>query len=166
MSSVGNFSLHMLSGAHAPEARKDVPTTSGSSELSLQLVAAAALINTVGQVLLTRRPEGVPFARYWEFPGGKLEENEIPEQALTRELQEELGIDTHHSCLAPIAFSSHAYPEVHVVLLLFACRIWSGTPKPCERQELAWVRPVRLLDWDLLPGSVSAAALLSDFLAP
>lgn len=128
-------------------------------------VSTVALIDPDGRVLLAQRPAARAFPGFWEFPGGKMEENELPEDALIRELREELGIETKHACLAPIAFSSYGYESFHALLLVFACRIWQGVPEGKEGQTLAWVRPARLLDHKLLPGSVHAAALLSDFLA-
>ena len=105
------------------------------------LVAAVALIDADGRVLLAQRPEGKSLAGLWEFPGGKVEPGETPEAALIRELKEELGIDTWKSCLAPLTFASHSYDEFHLLMPLFACRRWDGTPHPHEGQGLAWVRP-------------------------
>ncbi len=128
------------------------------------LVAAAALIDVDGRVLIARRPEGKAMAGLWEFPGGKVREGEVPEQALVRELREELGIDTRDSCLAPLAFASHAYADFHLLMPLYVCRVWRGTVTPLEGQELAWVRPPRLADYPMPPADVPLVALLRDFL--
>lgn len=128
------------------------------------LVAAAALVDVDGRVLLARRPEGKAMAGLWEFPGGKVQAGELPEQALIRELQEELGIDTRQSCLAPIAFASHSYADFHLLMPLFACRVWQGTVTPREGQELTWVRPPRLADYAMPPADVPLVALLCDLL--
>src|SRR5438105_9837022 len=107
------------------------------------LVAAAALIDVDGRVLLAQRPEGKSMAGLWEFPGGKVHAGETPEAALIRELKEELGIDTDARCLAPYTFASHAYPEFHLLMPLYVCRVWQGIVRPCEGQRLAWVRADR-----------------------
>ena len=130
----------------------------------LLLVSAVALIDADDRVLLARRPEGKPMAGLWEFPGGKLQEGETPEAALIRELAEELGIDTHESCLAPIGFASHAYYDFHLLMPLFVCRVWEGTPAPREGQELAWVRPNALRDYPMPPADVPLVAQLQDLL--
>jgi 8-oxo-dGTP diphosphatase len=128
------------------------------------LVAAVALVDIDGRILLARRPEGKAMAGLWEFPGGKVRAGEVPEQALVRELREELGIDTRDSCLAPLAFASHAYPDFHLLMPLYVCRVWRGTARPLEGQELAWVRPPRLADYPMPPADVPLVALLRDFL--
>jgi 8-oxo-dGTP diphosphatase len=128
------------------------------------LVAAAALVDPDGRVLLARRPEGKAMAGLWEFPGGKVQPGELPEQALIRELHEELGIDTRSSCLAPVAFASHSYPAFHLLMPLFACRVWRGRITPREGQELAWVRPARLGDYAMPPADEPLVALLRDLL--
>ena len=130
----------------------------------LLLVSAVVLIDADDRVLLARRPEGKPMAGLWEFPGGKLQEGETPEAALIRELAEELGIDTHESCLAPIGFASHAYDDFHLLMPLFVCRVWEGTPAPREGQELAWVRPNALRDYPMPPADVPLVAQLQDLL--
>lgn len=130
----------------------------------LVLVAAAALIDADGRVLLAQRPEGKSMAGLWEFPGGKLHDGESPEQCLIRELHEELGIDTRTSCLAAIACASHAYDEFHLLMPLFACRTWKGTPSGKEGQSLAWVRPVRLGDYPMPPADEPLVAILRDLL--
>lgn len=118
------------------------------------LVAAVALIDTDGRVLLAQRPEGKPMAGLWEFPGGKVEPGETPEAALIRELHEELGIDTWASCLAPLTFASHAYPDFHLLMPVFACRRWNGIPQPREGQTLAWVRAADLRSYPMPPADV------------
>lgn len=128
------------------------------------LVAAVALIDVDGRVLLARRPEGKTMAGLWEFPGGKLRPGELPEQALIRELREELDIETRDSCLAPFAFASHAYEDFHLLMPLYLCRVWQGTMRPLEGQELAWVRPPRLADYPMPPADAPLVALLRDFL--
>jgi 8-oxo-dGTP diphosphatase len=119
--------------------------------VKLVLVAACALIDPDGRVLIAQRPEGKSMAGLWEFPGGKVETGERPEQTLIRELNEELGIDVAEACLAPLAFASHAYPEFHLLMPLYVCRRWTGTAMARERQRLAWVRPNRLRDYPMPP---------------
>ncbi len=128
------------------------------------LVSAAALIDVDGRVLICRRPQGKSMAGLWEFPGGKVHEGETPEQALIRELHEELGIDTRQSCLAPLAFASHAYESFHLLMPLFACRVWRGTITPKEGQETAWVRPPRLGDYAMPPADEPLVAIIRDYL--
>jgi len=128
------------------------------------LVAAAALLDRDGRVLLARRPLGKKFAGLWEFPGGKVESGETPEAALSRELLEELRLDIRESCLAPLAFASHAYPDFHLLMLLYLCRGWDGTPAPVENQELVWITPARLGDYPMPEANRPLAALLRDFL--
>ena len=130
----------------------------------LLLVSAVALIDADDRVLLARRPEGKSMAGLWEFPGGKLHDGETPEAALIRELAEELGIDTHESCLAPIGFASHAYDDFHLLMPLFVCRKWHGDPEPREGQELAWVRPNRMREYEMPPADVPLVAQLQDLL--
>jgi 8-oxo-dGTP diphosphatase len=103
-------------------------------------------------------------AGLWEFPGGKVHSGETPEAALVRELQEELGIDTRQSCLAPVAFASHAYDDFHLLMPLFACRTWQGTPEGREGQQIAWVRPARLADYPMPPADLPLVAQLRDLL--
>jgi 8-oxo-dGTP diphosphatase len=130
----------------------------------LLLVAACALIDTDNRVLLARRPEGKKMAGLWEFPGGKLNPGEIPEHALIRELKEELGIDVAEACLAAFAFASHDYDRFHLLMPLFLCRRWKGTPAGLEGQALAWVRPNKLTDYDMPPADKPLIPLLRDFL--
>jgi 8-oxo-dGTP diphosphatase len=128
------------------------------------LVAACALIDIDGRVLLARRPEGKTMAGLWEFPGGKLQPGETPEAALIRELKEELGIDVSATCLAPFAFASHAYENFHLLMPLYLCRRWKGLPTPRENQTLKWVWPDKLPDYDVPPADKPLISLLRDFL--
>lgn len=128
------------------------------------LVSAVALIDTDGRVLLAERPAGKTLAGLWEFPGGKVEPGETPEAALIRELHEELGIDTWHSCLAPLTFASHSYDDFHLLMPLFACRRWGGIVQPREGQRLAWVRPDRLADYPMPPADLPLVPILRDWL--
>ena len=130
----------------------------------LLLVAACALVDIDSRVLLARRPEGKKMAGLWEFPGGKLNPGETPEAALIRELKEELGIDVASNCLAPFAFASHAYERFHLLMPLFLCRRWQGTPQPRENQALAWVRPDRLAEYRMPDADLPLVPLLRDFL--
>lgn len=128
------------------------------------LVAACALVDPDGRILLARRPEGKAMAGLWEFPGGKLNPGETPEAALIRELQEELGIGVAESCLAPFAFASHAYARFHLVMPLYLCRRWTGRPVGREGQALAWVRPEKLTDYPMPPADKPLIPMLRDFL--
>lgn len=128
------------------------------------LVAAVALIDPDGRVLLAERPAGKHLAGFWEFPGGKLHAGETPEAALIRELGEELGIDVEASCLAPFTFASHAYPEFHLLMPLYVCRKWRGIVTPREGQRLKWVRSARLADYPMPPADKPLVALLRDLL--
>ena len=130
----------------------------------LMLVAACALIDRDGRVLLARRPEGKWMAGLWEFPGGKLNPGETPEAALIRELKEELGIDISADCLAPFAFASHPYERFHLLMALFLCRRWKGIPRPREGQTLTWVRPERLAEYPMPPADKPLIPLLRGFL--
>lgn len=128
------------------------------------LVAACALVDADGRVLLAKRPEGRFLAGLWEFPGGKVEAGELPEEALIRELGEELGIDVSQSCLAPFTFASHSYEAFHLLMPLYVCRTWSGQPQSKEGQELAWVRPLRMNDYPMPPADEPLRAMLRDLL--
>ena len=128
------------------------------------LVSAVALIDPDGRVLLAQRPEGKSLAGLWEFPGGKVEPGETPEAALIRELHEELGIDTFTSCLAPLTFASHSYPDFHLLMPLFACRNWQGIPQGREGQRLAWVKPAALRDYPMPPADLPLIPILRDWL--
>lgn len=130
----------------------------------LLLVAACALVDIDGRILLARRPEGKKMAGLWEFPGGKIDPGETPEAALIRELKEELGIDVAAACLAPFAFASHAYEGFHLLMPLFICRRWKGTPTPRENQTLAWVRATKLTEYEMPPADKPLIPLLRDFL--
>ena len=135
-----------------------MPTTG----VDLRLVAAAALVDRDGRVLLARRPPGRTLAGLWEFPGGAVEDGETPEAALARELAEELGIRTATGCLAPFCFASHAYADFHLLLTLFVCRVWDGLPHGREGQELAWVEPRHLSRYPMPPANRPLAAMLRD----
>ena len=130
----------------------------------LVLVAAVALLDADGRVLLAQRPQGKAMAGLWEFPGGKIEAGERPEQALIRELGEELGIAVEEACLAPLSFASHAYPDFALLMPLFICRRWTGTPQPLEGQALRWVAPARLRDLPMPPADEPLIPVLMDLL--
>ncbi|MBS8224944.1 8-oxo-dGTP diphosphatase MutT [Vannielia litorea] len=132
--------------------------------MKVVLVAAVALIDVDGRVLLAQRPEGKSMAGLWEFPGGKVEQGETPEAALIRELHEELGIETWESCLAPLTFASHSYDDFHLLMPLFACRKWGGTPQGKEGQSLKWARANELRDYQMPPADVPLVAILRDWL--
>jgi 8-oxo-dGTP diphosphatase len=144
-----------------PEAER-LATPPGAKPLLL--VAACALVDTDGRVLLTRRPEGKKMAGLWEFPGGKLDPGETPEAALIRELKEELGIDVAANCLAPFAFASHDYEGFHLLMPLFVCRRWKGIPTARENQTLSWVRASKLTEYEMPPADKPLIPLLRDFL--
>lgn len=128
------------------------------------LVSAVALIDRDGRVLLAQRPEGKSMAGLWEFPGGKIEAGETPEVALIRELEEELGINTWESCLAPLTFASHSYESFHLLMPLFACRKWEGTPIAREGQTLKWVYPKDFRDYPMPPADIPLIPILRDWL--
>ena len=128
------------------------------------LVSAVALVDPDGRVLLAQRPEGKSMAGLWEFPGGKIEPGETPEHALIRELQEELGIDTWASCLAPLTFASHSYDTFHLLMPLFICRKWNGTPTPREGQVLTWVRAKDLRDYPMPAADIPVIPILRDWI--
>jgi 8-oxo-dGTP diphosphatase len=130
----------------------------------LVLVAAVALVDADGRVLVARRPEGKDMAGLWEFPGGKVGAGEMPEAALIRELAEELSLDVRESCLAAVACASHDYDEFHLLMPLFACRVWKGVPAAREGQELRWVAPARLADFAMPPADAPLVSLLRDLL--
>jgi 8-oxo-dGTP diphosphatase len=128
------------------------------------LVVACALVDADRRVLIAQRPEGKSMAGLWEFPGGKVEPDETPEAALIRELTEELAIETKEACLAPLSFASHAYENVHLLMPLYVCRKWQGTPQAREHQALKWVRPQALRDYPMPPADEPLIAALCDLL--
>ncbi len=134
------------------------------SSVPIVLVAAVAMVDVDGRVLIAKRPDGKSMAGLWEFPGGKIHDQETPEAALVRELKEELAIDITESCLAPIAFASHRYDDFHLLMPLYVCRVWAGQLTPLEGQELKWVRPVRLGDYPMPPADEPLIAILRDLL--
>src|SRR5258708_36757217 len=138
--------------------------TAAEAARPIVLVAAVALIDSDGRVLLAERPEGKHLAGLWEFPGGKVQTAETPEAALIRELGEELGIDVEASCLAPFTFASYAYPDFHLLMPLYVCRKWSGIVSTREGQRLSWVRPERLADYQMPPADKPPVAMLRDLL--
>ena len=140
-----------------------MPTT-GPDDIPVVLVAAVALFDADGRVLIAQRPEGKSMAGLWEFPGGKVDPGETPEQALIRELREELNIDTVESCLAPFTFASHRYEDFHLLMPLYVCRKWKGRLTPLEGQQTRWVRPVRLADYPMPPADRPLIAMLRDYL--
>ncbi|WP_119418646.1 (deoxy)nucleoside triphosphate pyrophosphohydrolase [Desertibaculum subflavum] len=128
------------------------------------LVAAVGLVDADGRVLLAQRPPGKKMAGLWEFPGGKVEPGETPEAALIREMHEELGVDIKEACLAPFTFASHAYDDFHLLMPLYLCRRWQGTPAPHEGQVLKWVRPKEMKDYPMPPADIPLVAMLRDYL--
>jgi 8-oxo-dGTP diphosphatase len=132
--------------------------------MKIVLVAAVALVDKDGRVLLTQRPEGKQLAGLWEFPGGKVEPGERPEAALIRELKEELGIDVAESCLAPLTFASHTYDDFHLLMPLYVCRRWKGQVVGAEGQQIAWVRPQKLKDYPMPPADVPLIPHIVDLL--
>jgi 8-oxo-dGTP diphosphatase len=131
---------------------------------TLLLVAAAALVDADGRVLITRRPAGKAMAGLWEFPGGKVEPGETPEESLIRELREELDIDTQAACLAPLTFASHAYPDFHLLMPLFVCRKWQGIVRPTEGQATKWVQARDLRSYEMPPADLPLIAPLIELL--
>lgn len=130
----------------------------------LLLVAAAALVDSDGRVLICQRPQGKPLAGLWEFPGGKVEPGETPEACLIRELDEELGIQVTGACLAPFVFASHGYESFHLIMPLYLCRRWSGVVTAREHEALAWVKPHKLTDYPMPPADAPLVAWLRDLL--
>ena len=148
-----------------PTTEADVPESAPTTAAPpILLVAAVALVDADGRVLIARRPEGKSMAGLWEFPGGKIEAGERPEDALIRELREELGIEVTNSCLAPLTFTSFTYENFHLLMPLFVCRRWSGTAEPREGQQLAWVKPLRLRDYPMPPADEPLVPMLRDLL--
>ncbi|MAM13434.1 MAG: 8-oxo-dGTP diphosphatase MutT [Rhizobiaceae bacterium] len=134
------------------------------SEMKLLLVAACALIDTDGRILLAQRPEGKALAGLWEFPGGKVESGETPEACLIREMEEELGITTKPDCLAPLTFASHTYERFHLLMPLFICRRYQGIPSGREGQAIKWVRARDLRDYPMPPADEPLIPILQDLL--
>jgi len=128
------------------------------------LVAAGALVDEQGRVLVTCRPEGKSMVGKWEFPGGKVEPGETPEQALIRELKEELDIDVTQNCLAPLSFASHTYEDFHLLMPLFVCRKWQGSIKPLEGQDVKWVKPAQLFKLDMPPADFPLIGILCELI--
>jgi 8-oxo-dGTP diphosphatase len=144
-----------------------MPTTapeSGAAALRLVLVAACALVDADGRVLVAQRPPGKLLAGLWEFPGGKLLPGETPERCLIRELEEELGVNTEASCLAPLTFVSHGYDSFHLLMPLYVCRVWRGEPVPREGQALRWVRPRALRELAMPPADLPLIPVLEELL--
>jgi 8-oxo-dGTP diphosphatase len=139
------------------------PDAAGTSR-KLVLVAACALIDADGRVLLAQRPAGKAMAGLWEFPGGKVEAGETPEATLIRELNEEIGIVVKEACLAPLTFASHSYDDFHLLMPLYVCRRWEGIVSAQEGQQLAWVRPNRLKDYPMPPADVPLISHLTTLL--
>ena len=147
-----------------PPQSESNPAAPPEHSLPTVLVAAVALVDADGRVLLARRPPGKSMAGLWEFPGGKVGSDETPEAALIRELKEELDIDVAASCLAPFTFASHRYDTFHLLMPLYLCRKWQGIVRPLEGQALKWVAPTRLADYPMPPADVPLVAMLRDFL--
>lgn len=139
-------------------------TAPDKAPLKILLVAACALVDADGRVLLAQRPKGKSMEGLWEFPGGKVEEGETPEETLVRELREELGIETKVACLAPLSFASHSYEKFHLLMPLYVCRRFEGTPRGVEGQALAWVRPQKLRDYPMPPADEPLIPALQDLL--
>jgi 8-oxo-dGTP diphosphatase len=157
--------------AESPDPTPGTPALAGGRPgegrggvLPIVLVSAVALVDADGRVLLAQRPAGKPMGGLWEFPGGKVDPGETPEAALIRELDEELGIDVAASCLAPLTFASHSYPDFHLLMPLYVCRKWAGIPAAREGQRFAWVRPARLGDYPMPPADKPLVAMLRDLL--
>jgi len=132
--------------------------------MKLTLVVAVALVDTDRRVLLAQRPEGKKLAGLWEFPGGKVDPGERPEQSLIRELREELGIEVKEACLAPLTFASHAYEDFHLLMPLYVCRRWEGIPRPLEGQKLAWVRVNEMRAYPMPPADEPLIPMLRDLI--
>ena len=130
--------------------------------MKLLLVAACALIDTDGRILMSQRPDGKDHAGLWEFPGGKVEDGERPEQTIRRELWEELNVEPCEQCLQAFNFSSHTYADFHLVMPLYLCRQWDGMVRPQEGQQVRWVFPDRICDLDLVPADIPLALELRD----
>jgi len=142
----------------------DATERAEASTLPVVLVVAVAMVDVDNRVLLQQRPEGKSMAGLWELPGGKLNDGESPEAALVRELKEELGIDVTRSCLAPLTFASHRYEDFQLLMPVYACRVWKGTPTGREGQALKWVRPVKMTELPMPPADLPLIPLIRDFL--
>lgn len=132
--------------------------------MNLLLVVAAALIDADGRVLVAQRPEGKSLAGLWEFPGGKVEAGERPEETLIRELREELGIMVREPCLAPLTFTSYRYEDFHLLMPLYVCRRWDGAPRAVEHQAIRWVAPAKLRDFPMPPADEPLIPALRDLI--
>ena len=131
---------------------------------NIVLVSAVALIDVEDRILISQRPQQKSMGGLWEFPGGKIETSETPENALIRELKEELDIDVSESCLAPLTFASHCYDNFHLVMFLYVCRVWNGVPIPKEKQKIKWVAPSKLNEYPMPPADKPLISLLNEFL--
>lgn len=158
------FSLSPASGSAKLQPVQTQRVQMSADQTKLVLVAACALIDADGRILLAQRPEGKSMAGLWEFPGGKIEFGERPETTLIRELNEELGIRVKEDCLAPFAFASHAYADFHLLMPLYVCRRWEGIVVPREGQKLAWARTNELANYAMPPADVPLVAQLRDLL--
>jgi 8-oxo-dGTP diphosphatase len=138
----------------------DVTLPPLNAKRPMLLVAAAALIDKDGRILLAQRPAGKAMAGLWEFPGGKVGKDETPEAALVRELKEELGISTSVGCLWPLTFASYAYPDFHLLMPVFSCRVWEGTPEAQEGQKLAWAKKDELKNYEMPPADIALVQTL------
>jgi 8-oxo-dGTP diphosphatase len=134
------------------------------TQAKIVLVVACALIDSDGRVLIAQRPAGKNLAGLWEFPGGKMEAGERPEDTLIRELREELGIEVKEPCLAPFTFASHSYADFHLLMPLYVCRRWEGTPQPLEHPAIKWVRPKDLTQYPMPPADIPLIPMLRDLL--
>ena len=132
--------------------------------MKILIVSAVALLDKDNRVLISQRSQNRHMGGLWEFPGGKVEPNETPEFALVRELEEEIGINTWSSCLAPLTFASHSYSDFHLLMPLFVCRKWDGIPTPREGQVLKWVLPKDLTNYEMPPADRPLVAILRDWL--
>ncbi len=132
--------------------------------MRIEQISIGALVDPEGRILLTRRPNNKKMAKLWEFPGGKIENNELPDEALIRELKEELSIETRKSCLAPVTFVLHKYKDFHAILFLFICRRWNGIPNPLEGQEMTWVRRTELKQYQMPEANSFLVAILRDWI--
>ena len=150
--------------AFKPQAGNEAGMSENSPNLPLVLVAAAALVDVDGRVLICQRPEGKQLAGLWEFPGGKVEPGETPEACVIRELEEELGIVVTHACLAPFVFASHTYESFHLLMPLYLVRRWEGMLTAREHKALAWVKPSKLTDYPMPPADAPLVAFLRDLI--